>query len=96
MMSAVRRIKSGVGKLGSFILLLLAFTGFNALAISAPSITSCTRTSSTSVSLAWTSVSGASYYVVKRSWTASSSSASTLGTPTGTSYTDSQAGVDTC
>ena len=71
MMSAVRRIKSGVGKLGSFILLLLAFTGFNAQAISAPSITSCTRTSSTSVSLSWTSVSGASYYVVRRSYTSS-------------------------
>lgn len=85
-----------MNKLRNLILLGLALVGFNALAISAPSITSCTRTSSTSVSLAWTSVSGASYYVVKRSWTASSSSASTLGTPTGTSYTDSQAGVDTC
>ena len=85
-----------MNKIRGLILLGLALVGFNALAISAPSITSCTRTSSTSVSLAWTSVSGASYYVVKRSWTASSSSASTLGTPTGTSYTDSQAGVDTC
>ena len=96
MMSAVRRIKSGVGKLGSFILLLLAFTGFNALAISAPSITSCTRTSSTSVSLSWTSVSGASYYVVRRSYTSSVGSSTSIGTPSGTSYTDSQAGVDTC
>ena len=85
-----------MNKIRGLILLGLALVGFNAVAISAPSITSCTRTSSTSVSLAWTSVSGASYYVVKRSWTASSSSASTLGTPTGTSYTDSQAGVDTC
>ena len=83
-------------RIRGLILLGLALVGFNALAISAPSITSCTRTSSTSVSLAWTSVSGASYYVVKRSWTASSSSASTLGTPSGTTYTDSQAGVDTC
>ena len=96
MMSAVRRIKSGVGKLGSFILLLLAFTGFNAQAISAPSITSCTRTSSTSVSLSWTSVSGASYYVVRRSYTSSVGSSTSIGTPSGTSYTDSQAGVDTC
>ncbi|MBQ2625519.1 MAG: InlB B-repeat-containing protein [Kiritimatiellae bacterium] len=85
-----------MNKIRGLILLGLALVGFNALAISAPSITSCTRTSSTSVSLAWTSVSGASYYVVKRSWTASSSSASTLGTPSGTTYTDSQAGVDTC
>lgn len=96
MMRAVRRIKSGVGKLGSFILLLLAFTGFNAQAISAPSITSCTRTSSTSVSLSWTSVSGASYYVVRRSYTSSVGSSTSIGTPSGTSYTDSQAGVDTC
>ena len=96
MMSAVRRIKSGVGKLGSFILLLLAFTGFNVQAISAPSITSCTRTSSTSVSLSWTSVSGASYYVVRRSYTSSVGSSTSIGTPSGTSYTDSQAGVDTC
>ena len=96
MMSAVRRIKSVVGKLGSFILLLLAFTGFNAQAISAPSITSCTRTSSTSVSLSWTSVSGASYYVVRRSYTSSVGSSTSIGTPSGTSYTDSQAGVDTC
>ena len=85
-----------MNRLRNLILLGLALAGFNALAISAPSITSCTRTTSTTVSLTWTSVSGASYYVVKRSWTATSSSAATLGTPTGTSYTDSQAGVDTC
>ena len=82
--------------LRNWLLLFLAFLGFNALAISAPSITSCTRTSSTSVSLSWTSVSGASYYVVRRSYTSSVGSSTTLASPTGTSYTDSQAGVDTC
>ena len=82
-------------KLHSCILLILAFMGFSAFAISAPSITSCTRTSSTSVSLSWTAVSGASYYVVRRSYTSSVGSSTTLASPTGTSYTDSQAGVDT-
>ena len=88
--------KSMMNKMRNCIMLALAAIGFNALAISAPSITSCSRTSSTSVSLSWTSVSGASYYVVKRSYTTTSSSAATLATPSGTSYTDSQAGVDTC
>lgn len=83
-------------KLRSGILVCLALMGFNALAISTPSITTCSRTSSTSVSLAWTSVSGASYYVVKRSYTTSVGAATTLASPTGTTYTDSQAGVDTC
>ena len=77
-------------------LMMLTFLGVNAWAISAPSITSCTRTSSTSVSLSWTSVSGASYYVVRRSYTSSASSSSSIGTPSGTSFTDSSAGVDTC
>ena len=85
-----------MNKLRSWILLGLALAGFNALAISAPSITSCSRTSSTSVSLSWTSVSGASYYVVRRSYTSSVGSSSSIATPSGTSYTDSQAGVDTC
>ena len=96
MVSAVRRVKSGAGKLCSCILLFLTFMGFNVLAISAPSITSCSRSSSTSVSLSWSMVSGASYYVVYRGYTSSASSAATLGTVTGTSYTDSSAGVDTC
>ena len=41
-------------------------------------------------------MSGASYYVVRRSYTSSVGSSTSIGTPTGTSYTDSQAGVDTC
>lgn len=83
-------------KLRNCILLLMALAGFNAWAISAPSITSCSRTSSTSVSLSWTSVSGASYYVVRRSYTSSVGSSSSIATPSGTSYTDSFAGADTC
>lgn len=77
-------------------MVVLAILGFEALAISAPSITSCTRTTSTSVSLSWTSVSGASYYVVRRSYTSSVGSSLSLATPSGTSYTDSSAGADTC
>ena len=96
MMNAVRWVRSEAGRLCGCLLLLLTFTGFNVQAISAPSITSCTRTSSTSVSLSWTSVSGASYYVVRRSYTSSVGSSSSIGTPSGTSYTDSSAGVDTC
>ena len=88
--------EENMNKLRGWILLGLALAGFNALAISAPSITSCSRTSSTSVSLSWTSVSGASYYVVRRSYTSSVGSSSSIATPSGTSYTDSQAGVDTC
>ena len=88
--------EENMNKLRSWILLGLALAGFNALAISAPSITSCTRTSSTVVSLAWTSVSGASYYVVRRSYTSSVGSSSSIATPSGTSYTDSYAGADTC
>ena len=93
MMSAVRRIKSGVGKLGSFILLLLAFTGFNALAISAPSITSCTRLSDTSVRISWTSVSGAVQYRV-----ASQHGGGTwyYDTTTATTFTDTYATVQSC
>ena len=83
-------------KLRNCILLVAAFAGFNALAISAPSITSCTRASSTSVSLTWTAVSGASYYVVRRSYSSSVGSSSSIATPSGTSYTDSTAGADTC
>ena len=83
-------------KLRNCILLVAAFAGFNAWAISAPSITSCTRASSTSVSLSWTSVSGAAYYVVRRSYSSSVGASSSIATPSGTSYTDSQAGVDTC
>ena len=85
-----------MSKLRNCLIMLLALMGFNALAISAPSITSCTRTSSTVVSLAWTSVSGASYYVVRRSYTSSVGSSSSIATPSGTSYTDSYAGADTC
>ena len=93
MMSAVRRIKSGVGKLGSFILLLLAFTGFNAQAISAPSITSCTRLSDTSVRISWTSVSGAVQYRV-----ASQHGGGTwyYDTTTATTFTDTYATVQSC
>ncbi len=83
-------------KIRSYLLLALAFAGLNAFAISAPSITSCTRPSSTSVKLSWTSVSGVSYYVVRRSFTSSVGSAQSLGTTTSTTYTDSQAGADTC
>ena len=82
--------------LRNYLLLVLALLGFNAWAISAPSITSCTRASSTSVSLSWTSVSGAAYYVVYRSYTSSAGSASSIATPSGTSCTDSSAGADTC
>ena len=88
--------KSIMSKMRNCILLALAAMGFNALAISAPSITSCSRTTSTSVKVSWTSVSGASYYDVRRSFTSSYGSSSSLGTTTSTSYTDSQAGVDTC
>ena len=83
-------------RLRSCLALLLAGMSLNALAISAPSITSCTRASSTSVSLAWTAVSGAAYYVVRRSYSSSVGASSSIATPSGTSYTDSQAGVDTC
>ena len=83
-------------RLRSCLALLLAGMSLNALAISAPSITSCTRPSSTTVSLTWTAVSGASYYVVRRSYSSSVGSSTSIGTPSGTSYTDSQAGVDTC
>ena len=93
MVSAVRRIKSGVGKLGSFILLLLAFTGFNAQAISAPSITSCTRLSDTSVRIVWTSVSGAVQYRVAQqhgggTWY--------YDTTTSTTFTDTSATPQAC
>ncbi len=93
---AARKNEEIMNKIRSWILLGMALVGVNAMAISAPSITSCTRTSSTSVSLSWTSVSGASYYVVRRSYTSSAGSSSSIATPSGTSYTDSQAGVDTC
>lgn len=83
-------------RLRNCLALVLAGLSLNALAISAPSITSCTRSSSTTVSLSWTSVSGASYYVVRRSYSSSVGSSTSIGTPSGTSYTDSQAGVDTC
>ena len=84
------------GRVRNCLVVLLASLSLNALAISAPSITSCTRPSSTTVSLSWTAVSGASYYVVRRSYTSSVGSSSSIGTPSGTSYTDSSAGVDTC
>ena len=83
-------------RLRSCLALLLVGMSLNALAISAPSITSCTRASSTSVSLTWTSVSGAAYYVVRRSYSSSVGSSSSIATPSGTSYTDSFAGADTC
>ena len=85
--------EGNMNKLRSWILLGLALAGFNALAISAPSITSCTRLSETSVRIVWTAVSGAVQYRV-----ASQHGGGTwyYDTTTATSFTDTYATVQSC
>lgn len=82
-----------MNKIRGLILLGLALVGFNALAISAPSITSCTRLSDTSVRISWTSVSGAVQYRV-----ASQHGGGTwyYDTTTATTFTDTYATVQSC
>ena len=79
-----------MNKIRGLILLGLALVGFNAMAISAPSITSCTRLSDTSVRISWTSVSGAVQYRV-----ASQHGGGTwyYDTTTATTFTDTYATV---
>ena len=85
--------EENMNKLRGWILLGLALAGFNALAISAPSITSCTRLSETSVRIVWTAVSGAVQYRV-----ASQHGGGTwyYDTTTATSFTDTYATVQSC
>lgn len=82
-----------MNKIRGLILLGLALVGFNALAISAPRITSCTRLSDTSVRISWTSVSGAVQYRV-----ASQHGGGTwyYDTTTATTFTDTYATVQSC
>ena len=82
-----------MNKIRGLILLGLALVGFNALAISAPSITSCTRLSDTSVRISWTSVSGAVQYRV-----ASQHGGGTwyYDTTTSTTFTDTYATIQSC
>lgn len=82
-----------MSKLRNCLIMLLALVGFNALAISAPSITSCTRLSDTSVRISWTSVSGAVQYRV-----ASQHGGGTwyYDTTTATTFTDTYATVQSC
>ena len=80
-------------KTKSFLMMLLAFVGLNALAITAPSITSCTRLSETSVRIVWTSVSGAVQYRVAQqhgggTWY--------YDTTTATTFTDTYATAQAC
>ena len=82
-----------MNKLRGWILLGLALAGFNALAISAPTITSCTRLSETSVRIVWTAVSGAVQYRVGQqhgggTWY--------YDTTTVTTFTDTFATVQSC
>lgn len=81
-----------MSKLRNCLILLLAFLGLNALAISAPSIT-CTRLSETSVRVSWTAVSGAVQYRV-----ASQHGGGTwyYDTTTATTFTDTYATAQSC
>ena len=82
-----------MSKLRNCLTMLLALMGFNALAISAPSITSCTRLSETSVRIVWTAVSGAVQYRV-----ASQHGGGTwyYDTTTATTFTDTYANAQSC
>ena len=83
-----------MSKLRNCLIMLLALMGFNALAISAPSITSCTRLSETSVRIVWTAVSGAVQYRVASqhgfggTWY--------YDTTTATTFTDTYANAQAC
>lgn len=71
----------------------MALVGVNAMAISAPSITSCTRLSETSVRIVWTAVSGAVQYRL-----ASQHGGGTwyYDTTTATTFTDTYANAQSC
>ena len=83
-----------MNKIRSCILLFLALLSFDALAISAPSITSCTRLSETSVRIVWTSVSGAVQYRVAQQHGAYGTWY--YDTTTATSFTDTYANAEAC
>ena len=81
------------GRLRNCLVVLLASLSLNALAISAPSITSCTRLSDTSVRIVWTAVSGAVQYKVGQqhgggTWY--------YDTTTATTFTDNSATPQAC
>ena len=81
------------GRVRNCLVVLLASLSLNALAISAPSITSCTRLSDTSVRIVWTAVSGAVQYKVGQqhgggTWY--------YDTTTATTFTDNSATPQAC